>query len=198
MQTDTGLDLLDLATRMQGVSPDKVSFATVPITGTPTITDDNGNRVSIVAVDYAAMPAFINRITGQPSAYDKATAAAPDSVRVRVVNGSGTPGLAAASTTALDGLGFDTGTPSNGPRQADTTITYPAGKEAQAKAVAAHVPGATVSVSTDVSEVVVTLGTDGHRVASGAAGAASSAPPASAPATTAPPAQNFTGTSCIN
>jgi LCP family protein required for cell wall assembly len=199
MQTDTGLDLLDLATRMQGVSPDKVAFATIPITGTPTITDDNGNRVSIVAVDFAAMPAFINRITGTPSAYDKATAADPGSVDVRVVNGSGTAGLAAASTTKLSGLGFKVGTPANGPRQADTTITYPAGMESQAKAVAAHVPGATVSVSPSATEVIVTLGTDGHRVSSGAAGAASSASaPAPAPATTAAPAQSFTRTSCIN
>jgi LCP family protein required for cell wall assembly len=200
MQTDTGLDLLDLATRMQGVSPDKVTFATIPITGTPTITDDNGNRVSIVAVDFAAMPAFINHVTGQVSAYDKATAAAPASVKVRVINGSGTPGLAAASTTTLSGLGFTVGTPSNGTRQADTTITYPAGMESQAKAVAAHVPGAAVSVSSSVSQVVVTLGTDGHRVRSGAGAATSSASArsAAAPATTAAPAQSFTGTSCIN
>ena len=203
MQTDTGLDLLDLATRVQGVSPDKVTFATIPITGTPTITDDNGNRVSIVQVDFAAIPAFINRITGQgsaaASAYDKATAADPGSVDVRVVNGSGTPGLAAASSTKLSVLGFKVGTPANGPRQADTTITYPAGMESQAKAVAAHVPGATVSVSPSATEVIVTLGTDGHRVSSGAAASvrivSAGAP---APATTAAPAQSFTRTSCIN
>jgi hypothetical protein len=72
--------------------------------------------------------------------------------------------------------------------------------ESQAKAVAAHVPGAAVSVSPSVSEVVVTLGTDGHRVRSGAGAAASSASAGSAAAraTTAAPAQSFTGTSCIN
>ena len=201
MQTDTGLDLLDLATRMQGVSPDKVTFATIPITGTPTIQDANGNDVSIVAVDFAAMPAFINRITGQQSAYDKATAADPGSVTVRVINGSGKPGLAAANTTALSRLGFSVGTPANGTRQTDTTITYPKGMESQAKAVAAHVPGAAVTVSTSVSQVTVTLGTDGHQVSAGAATAPSTAAAggaAAAPATTAVPAQNFTGTSCIN
>ena len=205
MQTDSGLDLLDLATRMQGVSPDKVTFATIPISGTPTITDDNGNRVSIVAVDFAAMPAFINHITGegssgQVSAYDKATAAAPGSVKVRVINGSGTPGLAGASTATLSRLGFTVGTPSNGTRQDITTITYPAGMESQAKAVAAHVPGAAVSVSSAVTEVVVTLGTDGHRVRSGVAATGSTARGGSAPApaTSAAPAQNFTRTSCIN
>lgn len=198
MQTDTGLDLLDLATRVQGVSPDKVTFATIPITGTPTITDDNGNRVSVVEVDNAAMPAFIARVTGKVSAYDKATAADPGSVDVRVVNGSGTPGLAAASTTKLSALGFKVGTPANGPRQADTTISYPAGMEAQAKAVAAHVPGATLAVSSSGSQVTVTLGTDGHRVTSGDTAPPASSGSAAAPATTAAPAQSFTRTSCIN
>ena len=200
MQTDNGLDLLDLATRVQGVSPDKVTFATIPITGTPTIKDDNGNDVSVVAVDFAAVPAFIAKITGQVSAYDKATPADPGSVQVRVINGSGTPGLAAANTTALSRLGFTVGTPANGTRQADTTITYPQGMESQAKAVAAHVPGAAVSVSRSVSQVTVTLGTDGHQVSAGASAAPSTAgggAPA-APATTSAPAQNFSGTSCIN
>lgn len=204
MQTDTGLDLLDLASRMQGVSPDKVTFATIPITGTPDVIDANGNRVSIVAVDLAAMPAFINRITGQQSAYDKAAPAGPGSVNVRVINGSGTPGLAAANSTTLSGLGFKVGTPANGPRQADTTITYPTGMESQAKAVAAHVPGAAVSVSSSVTQVTVTLGTDGHRVSAGAGPGAAAGPSsaaaggAPAPATTAAPVQNFTGRSCIN
>jgi LCP family protein required for cell wall assembly len=201
MQTDTGLDLLDLATRVQGVSPDKVTFATIPITGTPTIKDANGNDVSIVAVDFAALPAFIAKITGQVSAYDKATAAAPGSVTVRVINGSGKPGLAAANTTALSRLGFSVGTPANGTRQADTTITYPKGMESQAKAVAADVPGAAVAVSTSVSQVTLTLGTDGHQVSAGTGAApltGSAGGAAAAPATTAGPAQNFTGSSCIN
>jgi LCP family protein required for cell wall assembly len=200
MQTDTGLDLLDLASRMQGVSPDKVTFATIPITGTPTITDDNGNRVSVVEINFAAVPAFIGHLTGQVSAYEKATAADPGSVKVRVINGSGRPGLAAANTATLSRLGFTVGTPANGTRQADTTITYPSGMESQAKAVAAHVPGAAVSVSPSVTQVTVTLGTDGHRVTAGAGAAASTAPAggAAAPATTAAPAQSFTGTSCIN
>jgi hypothetical protein len=200
MQTDTGLDLLDLASRVQGVSPDKVTFATIPITGTPTITDDNGNRVSVVEVDVAAIPAFIAHLTGQVSAYEKATAADPKSVTVRVINGSGRPGQAAANTTALSRLGFSVGTPANGARQADTTITYPVGMESQAKAVAAHVPGAVVSVSPSATQVTVTLGTDGHRVSAGAGAPPSTAPAGgtAAPATKAAPAQSFTGTSCIN
>jgi LCP family protein required for cell wall assembly len=206
LQTDPGLDLLELASRVQGISPDQVTFATIPISGTPTIRDSHGNSVSVVEVDTAAMPGFIAKITGQPDAYDRATAAAPSSVTVDVVNGSGTPGLAKANATALEGLGFTVGSPANGTRQADTTISYPAGMEAQAKAVAAHVPGAAVAVSATVKHVTLTLGTDGHQVATGSAATASSpaapAPPpaggAPAPATSSAPAQAFTGTSCIN
>jgi LCP family protein required for cell wall assembly len=207
LQTDPGLDMLDLATRVQGVSPDTITFATVPITGTPTIQDANGNAVSIVQLDFAAIPAFINKITGGPDAYTKATAAAPGSVTVSVVNGSGTPGLAAANSTALTGLGFKVTAPANGAGQTATTITYPAGMEAQAKAVAAHVPGAVVSVSPSVQGVTLTLGTDGHQVA-GAGGGSSAAPSSasgssagSAPApasSSAQGAQTFNGTSCIN
>ncbi|SIH68084.1 Uncharacterised protein [Mycobacteroides abscessus subsp. abscessus] len=44
-------------------------------------------------------------------------------------------------------------------------IQYPKGQEAQAKAVAAVVPGATAVLSTTVSGVTLVLGTDGHTVA---------------------------------
>jgi LCP family protein required for cell wall assembly len=205
LQTDPGLDLLDLAARMQGVAPDKVTFATIPITGTPTIHDANGNPVAIVAVDFAALPAFIARIVGGPDAYTTAKAADPASVTVQVVNGSGRSGRAAANSTALTGLGFKVAPPANGSSQTTTTITYPSGMEGQAKAVAAHVPGATVSVSSSVQQVTLTLGTDGHQVAtgSGGSGAGSSSPATSgaggsAPAKPSGAPQAFTGTSCIN
>ena len=208
LQTDPGLDLLDLATRMQGVSPDKVTFATIPVSGTPTIQDANGNSVSIVQLDMAAIPAFIAKITGGPDAYTEATAAAPGSVTVSVVNGSGTPGLAKANSTALSGLGFKVTAPANGTNQTATTITYPAGMEAQAKAVAAHVPGAAVAVSSSVQGVTLTLGTDGHQVAgagggssagsSSTAGSGGSGGGSAAAPTSSSPAQSFTGTSCID
>jgi LCP family protein required for cell wall assembly len=208
MQVDPKLNLLDLATRMQGVSPDKVTFATIPITGTPTIQDANGNDVSIVAVDTTAMPEFIAKIIGTPDAYTKATAASPSDVTVQVINGSGTSGLAAANSSALAKLGFKVSAPANGASQTATTITYPAGMEAQAKAVAARVPGAAVSASTSVQQVTLTLGTDGRQVAgaggassapassSAAAGGASAGGSAAAPKPGTP--QAFTGTSCIN
>nr|WP_281371614.1 LCP family protein [Petropleomorpha daqingensis] len=95
VQTDPGLDLLSFASQFSSLSAGDVTFTTIPTLGTPTIRDSSGANVSIVAVDTAALPAFITRIVGEPSAYTDATAAVPSSVTVWVVNGTGQAGLAA-------------------------------------------------------------------------------------------------------
>jgi hypothetical protein len=191
----------------QGLSADKVHFTTIPVAGTPTITDAAGTRVAVVEIDNAAVPSFIAQVLGQPDSYTQAKAAAPDTVTVQVINGTGRPGLAASSSAALTKLGFHVDAPSNGPTQAATTITYPAGKEAQAKAVAAHVPGATVTASAAVRRVTLTLGSQGGTVGSSSPAAtpsekntpSRSTPSQSAPSqSTASPGQAFNGASCIN
>jgi hypothetical protein len=202
IQTDPGLDLIGLAAQLHGLSADNLATATIPVSGTPTITVD-GNDVSIVQVDTAAMPAFIHSVIGNPSAYDNAQAAAPSTVKVTVLNGSSTDGLAASNTATLAALGFKTGTPGTAPSTATTTIEYPAGMESGAKAVAAHVPGATVSVTSSVSGVTLVLGTDGVQASSARAssGGASASPGSSAPSpapTSTGPAKTYAQGACIN
>ncbi|RFA21048.1 LCP family protein [Subtercola boreus] len=168
VETDAGLNIIDLATQMRNLSPDKIRSATIPITGTPTI-DVDGNEVSIVAVDTAAMPGFIAGILGNaapdasptPSAYDAASASAPGDVTVTVLNGSDADGAAASSTETLSGFGFATGTPDSAETRETTVVEYPAGKEGDAKAVAAYFPGAAVEVSDSAADVTVVLGGDG-------------------------------------
>jgi len=205
LETDKGLNLLGLAAHVRGVSPDEIHFTTIPVSGTPTITDAAGNRVNVVQIDAAAVPTFINQVLGRPDRYATATAAAPDAVTVQVINATGRPGLAASSSTALSRLGFHVVAPANGAGQTATTITYPSGDEAQAKALAAHVPGATVTASATVRRVTLTLGSEGSTIVS--ASTATSPSPASPPKTTASqppssgsaaPAQAFTASSCIN
>jgi LCP family protein required for cell wall assembly len=206
LETDPGLDLLQFATQFKGVSAGSVRFTTIPTAGTPTITDAAGNRVSIVAVDFAALPAFFAEIAGPPSAYTSASAADPKDVSVEVRNGTGIRGLAAAQAQALHALGFriaGTATATSGTTL--TTVTYPAGKEAEAKAVATRVPGAAVAQSAAVRQVTLTLGTDGDRVATtssratSAAGGSKAAPSsAAAPVRSAAPAKAYGGTDCIN
>jgi LCP family protein required for cell wall assembly len=206
LETDPGLDLLALAGRFSVLSADAVTYATIPVTGTPTITDANGNAVSIVSVDFAALPGFVDHILGTPG-FDTSTSSAPApsapavdpaTVTVRVVNATGRAGLAASNAAALAQLGFHTDAPTNGITQRTTTIAYPAGMQAQAEALAAHVPGASVATATAtataVRQVTLTLGTDGAQVTQTTAWV----DPPSTPAASASPAQAFTTASCIN
>jgi hypothetical protein len=118
-------------------------------------------------------------------------------------------GLAAAQAQALSGQGFRIAGTSTAPDSTTiTTVEYPAGKESQAKAVAARLPGVAVAQSSSVPQVTLTLGTDSVRVAaapsssggssSGGSGAAAS--PSSAPASSsaANPAKAYSATDCIN
>jgi LCP family protein required for cell wall assembly len=206
IETDTGLDLLAEAGRFSSLSADKVTYTTLPVTGTPTITDASGNRVSIVAVDFAAIPAFINGILGTPSTSAGGSAPTtqapvtvnPRDVTVRVVNATGRTGLAATTTAELGRLGFTTAAPTNGALQQATTISYPPGQQQAAQALAADVPGAALRVGSAAATITLTLGTDGVRATPSPA---SSAPTGSTGTSAAPPsssAKSFSTASCIN
>jgi len=220
MQADSGLNFLTLATQLRNLRPDSIRSATIPVTGTPTITV-NGAPLSIVAVDTVGMPAFIQKLVGPPAAYTSAKAASPAATTVTAINGSGVAGRAEAATLSLKGLGFQTGPAGSTTQTTQTLVEYPAGQEAGAKAVVAHVSGATAVLSTTVTGITLVLGTDGGHVvvpatapAAPASGAPASSAPAApvtsapaAPATSAPaaptpsastPGQTYTKTSCIN
>lgn len=211
LQTDPGLNILSLATQMRGLTANNITFATIPITGTPTI-KVGGSDISIVQVDTAAMPAFIAKIIGTPSAYTTATAAPVGTVTVTVLNGSTTNWVATKNTEALAALGFKTGTPGTSTPHAVTTIEYPPGEEGAAKALAAYVPGALVMPVKTVTGVTLILGADGLHVTAPAAApspatrapaptpsAASPAPGSpAAPAAPGAPAKDFAQGACIN
>lgn len=198
LETDPGLNFLQLATQMRGLTGGKIQSATIPISGTPTITVD-GEDISIVEVDTAAMPAFIQALMGTPSAYEEATAAAPQDTSVTVLNGSGADGAATTATQTLADAGFQTGTPGDADTRSTTVIQYPKGKEPQAKAVAAFLAGATVQETDQVSGVTVVLGEDGIMPAAPAPvdpGATPEEPePAPSPSS---PATSFSDQICIN
>ncbi|GAA4264499.1 LCP family protein [Frondihabitans peucedani] len=177
MQADPGLDFLQLANEMKNLRADDIRSATIPITGTPTITV-NGAPLSIVAVDTVGMPAFIQNLFGPPQAYLDAKASSPTATSVTVLNGSGVQGAATAATTALTGLGYKTGPAGSTSVTKQTLVEYPKGQEAGAKAVVARVPGSTAVQTSAVSSVTLVLGTDGRSVT------VPSTTPATAPATT--------------
>jgi hypothetical protein len=121
-----------------------------------------------------------------------------------VLNGSDTNGLAASNTATLAALGFKTGTPGSTSTTATTTIEYPAGMESAAKAVAAHVPGATVTATSGISGVTLVLGTDGVQASSASAGAGSASGSSGSGSSSAPaptpssPAKTYAQGACIN
>ncbi|MFE4951006.1 LCP family protein [Leifsonia sp. NPDC056665] len=199
LETDPGLNFLQLAAQMQGLTGGKIQSATIPISGTPTITVD-GSDLSIVQVDTAAMPAFIKSLTGTPSAYDSATAAKPSDTKVTVLNGGSMNGAAGTATQTFTAAGFKTGAAGDASSQQTTTIQYPSGQESQAKAVAALLPGAAVQETGSVKGVTVVLGDDGLMpTAPGAAATGPAAPAAPAPAPThSGPTTNYSSTVCIN
>ncbi len=158
------------------------------------------------------MPAFIQSLVGPPAAYTNAKAAAPAATTVTTLNGNGVSGSAEAATVALTGLGFKTGPAGSTTETKQTLVEYPAGQEAGAKAVVAHVSGATAVLSTTVTGVTLVLGTDGGHVvvpsttpptpattspSSPAVTTAPSAPSSPAPSATSP-ATTYSKTSCIN
>jgi LCP family protein required for cell wall assembly len=201
IQTDPNLDLISLAVRLHGVSKNNLTSATIPITGTPTIRV-HGQGISIVQVDTAAMPAFIQTMTGKKApktAMDGVTAATPASVTVTVQNGRAVTGAAGAATSTLASAGFQTTAPSTVGATGLTTIEYPAGGEAGAKAVLAYVPGARTVQTAGIANVTLILGQDGLAVAAHPSSTGAGAP---TNATSTPPsttkAESYSATSCVN
>lgn len=173
IQTDPGMNFLSLAMQLRSLSGGNLTSTTIPIEGTPTITVD-GTPVSIVQVDPSAVQAFAaNIVDNSDSAYAAASPAPVGSVSVTVLNGGSVNGAAAQNTATLGSIGFKTGTPGDASPSATTTIEYPTGMEADAKALAEYVPGAAVVATNSVHGVTLILGADGLTVSRTASGTGS-------------------------
>ncbi len=162
---DPKLDLLSLARQFESLTSGKIDFATIPNNGSQLIYPD-GVETSIVEVNRAAIPAFVAALEGKGnSAYADAKPAAASSVTVDVLNGTDVARLAARNADVLKGFGFRiNAVDSTSSTTERTTVEYPAGKEAQAKALVADVPHAKAVMTPDVSRVTLVLGTDGRWV----------------------------------
>ncbi len=182
--TDPSLDLLALARQFESLTSGKIAFETIPNNGAQMITPD-GVPTSIVAVDTKAIPAFVAHLEGKSAdAYAKATAAAPGTVTVDVLNGANIARLASRNADQLKIDGFRIDNVDSTSTTPHTTVEYPPGSEAQAKAVAQRVPHATVLDTPDVNRVTLILGTDGR----GVTGVARASAPAGAGASGTRPA----------
>ncbi|MFI9050406.1 LCP family protein [Streptomyces sp. NPDC053427] len=160
--------LTSLASTVKDIPSDRLTFVTVP----------NYYREVDVPTDHANVVWQYPQATQLFSdiAHDRELGAAgkkklaeaakspvtAHSVRVRVLNGTGTSGQAAAGAEALRILGFAVTGTGNGPATNTTTITYPAALKTQAEVLAAHFPDAKTKQSAEATpgEVTLTVGPD--------------------------------------
>jgi LCP family protein required for cell wall assembly len=177
-----GTNLLSLAGQVQDLTAGNITFSTIPVANL------NGrvNGSDVILLNTPAIPGFIDTLIGEdPSvALKNAKAVSAGSFTTDVLNASGTNDLATKNSTALTALGFKTVIGNNPPLQATTTIEYPQGMEGAAKTLAAEIPGATVLVSSTVTDVTLYIGQNLVQVKT--LTPATMAPTVTAPKTTAP------------
>jgi LCP family protein required for cell wall assembly len=192
--TDPDLDLLSLAGKFADLSSGNVAFTTIPNGGPQTIYPD-GVMTSIVGIDTGAIPGFVNTLLGRAAdpALAATTAALATAVTLDVLNGTSAAGLAARNATLLRARGFTIDTVDSADPTAATTIDYPPGQQAQAKAVAMAVPAASLVLTSSVKRVTLVLGSDGAEVNQSAGPKQPTVPPAGS---TAPTSTSTSG--CIN
>jgi hypothetical protein len=162
LMTDPGLNPISLARQLQELAGGNIKYATIPNDGAQLIYPD-GVATSIVAVDSAAIPGFVNRLQGKPAdpALAGARPAVPADVTLDVLNGTTISRLAGRNADALRAAGFHVDVVDSTEPTAATTIEYPNGGQSAAKAVAVQVPGAELAETGSVHKVTLVLGSNG-------------------------------------
>ncbi|MGW8397460.1 LCP family protein [Streptomyces lydicus] len=160
--------LYDLAATVKDIPSDRLTFLTVP----------NYYRQADVATDKANVVWQYPQATELFSdmAHDREVGAdgkkkfaeaakspvTAHAVQVRVLNGTGTPGQAAAAAEQLRKLGFTVIGTGNAPATDKSTVTYPAALKTQSEVLTGHLRGikATESAGAAPGAVTLTIGPD--------------------------------------
>nr|WP_083837198.1 LCP family protein [Gordonia effusa] len=177
--------LIDLASSMQGIEAGRVTFLTIPTSGTST--DGQNNEIprtddvnaifnAIISDDplpgekkkqqkstsNSPAPSSTTSAGTSKSGKVSATAMSPGNVGVRVLNGTGQTGLATDVSEQLTPLGFDVrGVADASELQEKTVVRYGAGEQDAAATLAKLFPGASIQPDRTVrSGVEVILGSD--------------------------------------
>ena len=159
-----GVNLLNLANTFSEMAEGNITFQTIPYDNI----NGHNEAGSVVLITPSKVQAFVQGLIGSASsgsAVASATAVAPGSFTVTVLNASDANGVATQNADQLNAAGFKAvvGTNNSGSIPT-TTIEYPSGMANQAKTLSAQIPGATVVQSSQVSGVTLELGTDGLQV----------------------------------
>jgi LCP family protein required for cell wall assembly len=179
-------DLTALARRFSSLDPDRVVLKTLPtdpadIDGKavlklqsaqaqPMIDLLNGKGpIDVTPTTVAGAP---SSTTVTPSTTAGTGTVKPADVKVRVLNGVGTPGAAAKAGTALTGAGFAVGDKADAPALAPkTTISYGTGQLAKAQLVQSALTGPAVlkeDATLKTADVTLLVGADYTGVKAGA------------------------------
>jgi LCP family protein required for cell wall assembly len=190
--------LLNLAESMQGIEAGRVTFVTVPTSGTSTDGQNNEiprtddiNAIFNAIIDDDPLPGEKAKKQAAGSSTSKsssassptssstptrlsATAQDPGNVGVRVLNGSGRTGAASELSDQLVPMGFDVrGVADASENRDDTVIRYGTGEQDSAATLAAMFPGASIQLDRNVKsgvEVIVGKNFDGSMNATPASG----------------------------
>ena len=166
--------LLTLGESLQGLDPARVTFLTVPTTGTSYDNNEIQNRPEIAAIFDAVIngrPLPGEKVkTGEPSsrAPEPAPPAAPPAldaagVSYSVLNATQTLGLATQTGAQLSAVGFAAPvlTDNFGSESAQTFVQYSPGQEAAAQTLASALPGAQTRLVEGLgARVDLVVGTD--------------------------------------
>ncbi len=158
--------LYALASEIKGIPKERLAFLTVP--NYPREADVPADRANVVWQYPQASDLFTSLARDQEVSKKKLEAAAKvpvyaSTVRVQVLNGTGTAGRAAAVAETLRTAGFTVASIGNAPETTGrTSVRYPGGLGAQARVLASRLPDVSARESAQAAPGVVTLtvGTD--------------------------------------
>ncbi|MFG2573443.1 LCP family protein [Streptomyces sp. NPDC048481] len=154
--------LYGLADELKGIPSDRLAFLTVPNYGR--VADQPTDKANVVwqypqAADLFTSLAKDKEVTKAQLDASKKNVVYASSVRVRVLNGTGVSGRAAAVAEKLRKAGYSVVGTGNAPggTVARTTVTYPAGLDAQAAVLASRLPGLRATADGSAAAGAVTL-----------------------------------------
>lgn len=154
---DEGFDVLDFATRMQGLTAGNVAFETVPVLGD----GDSETDGAVLDVDPDAVHAFVAQAV-DPVLTTPAGAPAKAAITVNVFNAAALTGLATSVLDQLTGQGFGAGATGNSPARPGSVVRYPNGGADAARLVSDALDGLPIEPDAGVGTgtVQVYLGED--------------------------------------
>nr|WP_229910744.1 LCP family protein [Streptomyces aurantiogriseus] len=150
-----------LANELKGIPSERLAFLTVP--NYPREADVPSDLANVVWQYPQAANLFTALANDKEMTKAQLQAAVKDliyasQVRVRVLNGTGVSGRAAAVAEKLRAAGFTVTETGNAPETVSrTAVTYPTGLERQAAVLSSQLPKAQSSASADAAANVVTL-----------------------------------------